>query len=520
MGPRNAEGRDEPSNSKRSQRKIHPSVENTIVTHAQRWIELGHPVKNTLMVVEVANSHLNSIQWRLPPHERDQVASGWEFGLFNLHPSFKDSYQAARLNERKKVPDPNPDDELMRLLDFLDKFNEIKRKYDIIDENVFAVSELGYVTTVRSEKQPGMVLYRPESKKKETRQYSSVIHCVQSGGRHLPPYVTVKSNEPPRPERHGSIQMAFNKDGWADETHALDWLKTVFDPISKERINSARMHRLLLVDSRRFQVTTDFENYCERRQIVCLCIPKRTQEMFSPFYCGIFDSLANIFIEHMKQKLHQSRKDTFTIDPKAFVDFINTQLASRQRLSESKDAWLKTCLMPVDRAALKNRFRGRQATLPPQTQEAVVAPDDSVSIIAPGIIPTTSTVMASSPTPTPETPPSTDSQPRTPQSSHVPLLPVSERKTPAPPLDEVASTVPRQRRATTPVRTPDNQGRPNTFEIAAENFRKRLNEFEDSSPRSRKRHRDRLVSDYSRSLARAEFLEEELNDYKKRGTPR
>ncbi|OQE84781.1 hypothetical protein PENNAL_c0026G05382 [Penicillium nalgiovense] len=176
--------------------------------------------------------------------------------------------------------------------------------------------------------------------------------------------------------------------GWAEGTHALNWLNNVFEketsPPGRPERGQRRdrsQKRLLLVDSQ-FPMTPEFCVTCWERNVICLCVPRKGAEYLNPCKNGIFDALNKLYTEHMKKQLRH--KSPHTISPSQFAAFIDLELGFPDRETESTEAWSNSCLFPPSPSRLMERRRGdriRSQTFEPngpiRARRRHISPDES-----------------------------------------------------------------------------------------------------------------------------------------------
>ncbi|OQE39252.1 hypothetical protein PENCOP_c007G05621 [Penicillium coprophilum] len=116
-----------------------------------------------------------------------------------------------------------------------DQFAALRADCRLNEERIYALSDMAYATTIQKN---GRILNTRRRKASEHRELASIIYCYPAQGKPLSPTT-----------------------GWAEKTHALDWLNSVFEEEtspSGSRDRGQRRERkqrhLLLIDSQ-FPVT-------------------------------------------------------------------------------------------------------------------------------------------------------------------------------------------------------------------------------------------------------------------------
>lgn len=189
---------------------------------AQTWVwHLSHIAEGCSQCI---SNNQNYIQ------NRANLNVGWQRGFLERNPDL-----ARDLVEERELMRIRDSDEEPRAWKNFDAFKDVKRKFAVTEDNIYAMEDAAFVTTMYR-KSPTM-FPRPmnPSHKREERAFSSVIHCCSTRGKHLPPYIICKSQDPPQTKNFGQIKVSSTQSGWAESTHALDWVKTVFEPETRPR---------------------------------------------------------------------------------------------------------------------------------------------------------------------------------------------------------------------------------------------------------------------------------------------
>lgn len=287
------------------------------------------------------------------------------------HPDIGDLTKAARHNRSKKTKKSN--DEEAELCKFLEQVERFINGRGILKENIYAMGELGCITTIKKLKQKQSVTVKRPAKRTastlSTRRFSSMIMCIRhSASRAVGPIITVKTKDPPSHEHMHGVRVAFDETGWASTSHTMQWLIKKFNPETKPRAGRGEPcpWRLLLVDAHLMddQLLAQFQIYCWYERIICLSFPAGASETLNPLHCGVFAAFGDRFAEHMSQKWTANqggRKHTeYSLEPRAFVDYIKRYISSPFHETAIQDAWSKSCLFPKDLAGLQERLRGAE----------------------------------------------------------------------------------------------------------------------------------------------------------------
>ncbi|KAI3225713.1 hypothetical protein DTO012A9_5830 [Penicillium roqueforti] len=376
LGPRHGNGvLPEPQTSNDSLTAVEDKA---IIDYVERWKDHGFQLKKQSMVSEIASAYFKH-------HGGSDNGTSRHGGIFARNRDFHEQFKRSRAAEKGEPSNKDPAVEDGKLCEFIDQFAALRSDHRLNNEHIYVLSDTGYATTIQKDKQPLNISRRRSS---ENRAFASVIYCYPATGKPLSPYVIFKTSKVQGPRRHENrITISYNSTGWAEKTHALDWLNSVFEKETcpfgrRERGQRDRsQRRLLLIDSQ-FPVTPEFFVTCWERNVICLCLPKKGSEYLNPFENGIFNALDKLYAEHMKKQLRQ--RCPYTISPSQFATFIDRELGFPDRSTECTNAWFVTCLLPPSRTRLIKRRTGdriRSQTVEPNSpiraRRRHVSPDEN-----------------------------------------------------------------------------------------------------------------------------------------------
>lgn len=78
-----------------------------------------------------------------------------------------------------------------------------------------------------------------------------------------------------QPLPHGLWFIESDK-GWTSNEISIRWLKQIFEPSTHR---STGVYRLLIVDGHRSHLTAEFDQYCEEKKILALCMPAHSSHL-------------------------------------------------------------------------------------------------------------------------------------------------------------------------------------------------------------------------------------------------
>jgi hypothetical protein len=84
-------------------------------------------------------------------------------------------------------------------------------------------------------------------------------------------------------------QLSTSNSGWTSDSHAFEWLTTVFEPSTHPM--DPTHHRLLVMDSHGSHITANVITFCMRHAIDLLILPPHTSHTLQPFDVSVFSPL-------------------------------------------------------------------------------------------------------------------------------------------------------------------------------------------------------------------------------------
>jgi hypothetical protein len=120
-----------------------------------------------------------------------------------------------------------------------------------------------------------------------------VIECVSAARTAIPPLFIFK-------EKHTNTawiptdapadwRFSTSNSGWTSDSHAFEWLTTVFEPST--RPTDPSHHRLLVMDGHGSHITANVIAFCIRHAIDLLILPPHTSHTLQPLDVSVFSPL-------------------------------------------------------------------------------------------------------------------------------------------------------------------------------------------------------------------------------------
>lgn len=337
--------------------------ENVIVERVERWLNHGFFPYN-MLAKDTANAYFHNHQGY--NQNRPNLNVGWQKGFWMRHRELAD--HIAKERNTLKLKGPHED---RRAWKFFQAFKDIKQRFQVSNDNIYAMEDAAFVTTMYRKASAMFVRPMNQHHKREERAFSSVIHCCSTRGKHLPPYIVCRSQDPPQTKNFGRIKVSFTQSGWAEANHALDWLKTVFEPETRPKGRREAL-RILLISHRFRIVFPEFEKFCWDHRIACLSFPKNDQQFFNPIENIAFGAMQKSYTDYMRKRFSDNNENAITLDVGEFASWIDGEVASSKRAEEAADVWRQSCLVPLDEFRLRNCLQGNRATAAPEDRTSIL----------------------------------------------------------------------------------------------------------------------------------------------------
>ncbi|TLS20308.1 uncharacterized protein PpBr36_11424 [Pyricularia pennisetigena] len=128
------------------------------------------------------------------------------------------------------------------------------------------------------------------------REWTSFIECISATGKSLPPLCifrgkTVQQQWFPSNElqRFEGWKFTATPNGWTDDNTAVEWLKSVFLPMSTPEV--AGDPRLLILDGHHSHATPEFMTECFKNNVFIVYLPPHSSHVLQPLDLSVFSVL-------------------------------------------------------------------------------------------------------------------------------------------------------------------------------------------------------------------------------------
>jgi hypothetical protein len=120
-----------------------------------------------------------------------------------------------------------------------------------------------------------------------------VIECVSAARTAIPPLFIFKAKHTNTAwiptDAPADWRFSTSNSGWTSDSHAFEWLTTVFEPST--RPTDPSHHRLLVMDGHGSHITANVIAFCIRHAIDLLILPPHTSHTLQPLDVSVFSPL-------------------------------------------------------------------------------------------------------------------------------------------------------------------------------------------------------------------------------------
>jgi hypothetical protein len=222
------------------------------------------------------------------------VGQRWASNFVKRRPELRTRYSRRYDYQRAKCEDPKIISEWFALV------RNTKTKYGILDDDTYNFDETGFMMGIIF---PGMVVTTSDSCGKAklaqpgNREWATVIQGVNSTGWAIPPFIILAAqyhlaNWYTECNLPADWVITTTDNGWTTNEVGLDWIKH-FNQYTAPRTKGK--YRLLILDGHESHHSTEFELYCQKHNIITLCMPPHSSHYLQPLDVGCFGPLKQAY---------------------------------------------------------------------------------------------------------------------------------------------------------------------------------------------------------------------------------
>lgn len=205
--------------------------------------------------------------------------------------------------------------------------------YNIIAKRLFNADEKGFLMGVDTRNyvlvfRPGydeeVRHYRASVPQDGNRELITVLDCINANGRVLPPFIIMKamgfSFSWAKDSKLENAFFAHSKNGWINSALFLDWLRTVFEPQTREEAPNGEW-RALILDNHKSHINWETVKFCLKYKIILCTLPSKTSGVLQPLDVACFRPLqqayGNAVDKQTTGRIAMSKQDFARILPEA-----------------------------------------------------------------------------------------------------------------------------------------------------------------------------------------------------------
>jgi hypothetical protein len=178
---------------------------------------------------------------------------------------------------------------------WFDAVIELVTEHQYPPERIFNMDESGFAVG-DSQSSRSLVNVREGSSWKVIsgrQEWITAIECVNATGEAIPPLLIYKAKHTNTAwiptHTPSNWRFSTSMSGWTSNSHAYEWITTVFEPITRPEDPSVR--RLLIMDGHISHITANLIAFCMEQYIDLLILPPHTSHVLQPLDISIFAPL-------------------------------------------------------------------------------------------------------------------------------------------------------------------------------------------------------------------------------------
>jgi len=156
-----------------------------------------------------------------------------------------------------------------------------------MDESVFSLGTTENMRVIVDVSAPMQLRVQPGR-----QEWITGIECICFDGTSLSPMIIFKGEQLSQAwismNVPASWKFSCNKKGWTSNAHGLEWLRTCFEPATRDKAGTG--YRLLICDGHDSHIAGGFILHCINNKILVL-LPPHSSHILQPLDVGIFSPL-------------------------------------------------------------------------------------------------------------------------------------------------------------------------------------------------------------------------------------
>ena len=283
-------GRTSRSEAHRSAQILSSAEEQTIVRWISRLCRTGYPASPALavgMAEEVRRSRYQLSQ--SPPSILRPIGEQWIDRFRARHPEIQGTW--TRQIESAQHLAVNT----ATVTTWFDAVTKLQIQHTYPPGCIYNMDESGFAVGT-SQSSRVLVNIREHSSWKiinGRQEWITAIECVSAAGVAIPPLVIFKAKHTNTSwipaDTPLDWRFSTSNSGWTSDSHAYEWLTTVFEPSTK--LADPTQRRLLIMDGHGSHITANVIAYCMEHAIDLLILPPHTSHVLQPLDVSVFAPL-------------------------------------------------------------------------------------------------------------------------------------------------------------------------------------------------------------------------------------
>lgn len=267
--------------------------EKTLVRWITRLTSTGFPATPALVIEtaeEIRRGRVKLVNSQgTQPIQLNPIGHEWLYRFLNRYPKLQGTY--SRQLESLRHQEATYEKISQWFSVFRTRFDE--QNYEL--ENIYNMDETGFaVGTTQTTRI--IVDSSQKSNWKVTpgkQEWITAVECVSAAGGALSPMIIFKAqNTNTRwipDDAPANWHFSTSNSGWTSNSHGFEWLRTVFEPESRQI--SGEKPRLLIADGHSSHITADMIALCMENNIDLLILPPHCSHLLQPLDIGVFGPL-------------------------------------------------------------------------------------------------------------------------------------------------------------------------------------------------------------------------------------
>jgi hypothetical protein len=232
---------------------------------------------------------------------------------------------------------------------WFDAVTELIIEHQYTPERIYNMDESGFAVG-DSQCSRALVNVREDSSWKVVSgrtEWITAIECVSAAGEAIPPLLIFKAKHTNTAwiptHTPSNWRFSTSTSGWTSNSHAYEWISTVFEPSTRPDDPSER--RLLIMDGHVSHITANLIAFCMQSTIDLLILPPHTSHILQPLDISVFAPLKRALAYETD---HLSRLDSGRIPRIQWTEMYIRARAKALTSDNIRSGWKSAGLMPLE----------------------------------------------------------------------------------------------------------------------------------------------------------------------------